>query len=202
MAQARVYIAIPSARDWKPHFGASLCGLVRKATQDRIDIEMNAMMGTSVLPKAREGALRHAIALGFTHLLFLDDDMAFPPSLLSNFLAAEKDVVGVNYVNKNPQGPLPMTHALDGQSVSSKDKIGLEEIGWLGFGAVLISLASVKDIEAPLFEMRWMAERNDFIGEDYYFCGKVRAHGVKIYVDHDISAKMGHVGDFVFREAA
>lgn len=200
MAQAKVYIAIPSCRDWKPHFGASLCGLIRKATLDGIDIELNAMMGTSVLPKAREGALRHAIALGFTHILFLDDDMAFQPSLLGDLLSAQKDVVGVNYVSKSMQNQKQMVHDLDGEPVSSKDKIGLEEIGWLGFGAVLISLAAVKNIEAPLFEMRWMPERNDFIGEDYYFCGKVRAHGVKIYVDHDTSRHVGHVGDFVFQE--
>lgn len=35
----KTYIAIPSRRDWKPHFGASLCGLVRKMTQDGVDFD-------------------------------------------------------------------------------------------------------------------------------------------------------------------
>lgn len=37
----KVYIAIPSCRDWKPQFGASLCGLVKKMTIAGVDSNMN-----------------------------------------------------------------------------------------------------------------------------------------------------------------
>lgn len=191
----KTYIAIPSCRDWKPHFGASLCGLVRKMTKDGVDFDMNAMMQTSVLPKARQMAIDHAIELGFTHVLFLDDDMSFPPSLYESLSSHNLQVVGANYSNKSAT-PAPQTHGLDGLPVNVSE--GVSEVGWIGFGAVLIELASVKDIQRPLFETRWMEERGSFIGEDYYFCGKVRAHGVKIYVDNGISQKIGHVGDNVY----
>ena len=191
----RVYIAICSCRDWKPHFGASLCGLVRKMTLDGIDFDMNAMMGTSVLPRARQVAVEHAIENNFTHILFLDDDMAFPTDLFQSLSKFQLPVVAANYSNKSPT-PKPQTHGLDGQPVFSHGKTGTEEVGWVGFGAVLIELSAIKDIQKPLFEMRWMEERGSFIGEDYYFCGKVRAHGVKVYVDHDVKA--GHVGDYVY----
>lgn len=191
----KTYICIPSCRDWKPHFGASLCGLVRKMTQDGIDFDMNAMMGTSVLPKARQLAIDHAIQNGFTHVLFLDDDMAFPSDLFESLSKHKLPVIAANYSNKSSD-PKPQTHGLDGQPIFSSGNLGIEEAGWVGFGAVLIELSAIKDIPKPLFEMRWLEERGTFIGEDYYFCGKVRAHGVKIYINHDI--KTGHVGDHIY----
>jgi len=193
----RLYIAIPSCRDWKPQFGASICGLVVAVARSGIDFTMNAMTGTSVLPRARQMAMEHAIQSGYTHILFLDDDMAFESDLFERLAAHKKQVVAANYSNKTAQRN-PQSHGIDGLPLSSSGKSGLEEAGWVGFGAVLIDLDAVKDLPKPWFETRWMPERNAFIGEDYYFCGHVRAHGVKIYVDHD--AKVSHMGDFAYRE--
>lgn len=197
----RILVAIPSARDWKPAFGSSLVGLVHKACKSGIDFNVYIMQGASVLPKARQGAIRKAIEEGYSHILFIDDDMAFSQDLIEDLSSHKVSVVGVNYTRKNLEG-ITQTCGLDGQPLKSFGKEGLEEVGWIGFGAVMIDLESVKDIENPLFEMRWMPERNDFVGEDYYFCGKVRAHGVKIYLDHTASNKTAHVGDFMYREAA
>lgn len=196
----KLSICIPSARDWKPAFGASLCGLVRKLTLDGVEFDLHIMQGASVLPRARQLGIDRAKSEGFTHVLFLDDDMMFANDLVDDLSSHGLDVVGVNYVNKNPMGPQPQTHGLDGQPVHSLDRVDVQEVGWIGFGAVLIKLDAVKDIPAPLFEMRWLEERGSFVGEDFYFCGKVRAHGVKIHVDHGASNKVMHVGDFGYRE--
>jgi len=193
----KVYLAIPSCRDWKPQFGASVCGLVGKLSKDGVDFTMNAMMGTSVLPRARQVALEHAISEGCSHVLFLDDDMAFSPDIFDRLVAHQKEIIGANYSNKSPQRN-PQSHALDGSPLSSKDRSGIEEAGWIGFGAILISLDAIKDVPKPWFETRWLEERQSFIGEDYYFCGKVRGCGVRIYIDHDI--KVGHIGDALYGE--
>jgi len=34
--------------------------------------------------------------------------------------------------------------------------------------------------------------------EDFYFCKKLRANGVSVYVDHDVSQEVAHVGDFEY----
>jgi hypothetical protein len=196
----KVYLAVPSCRDWKPQFGASMCGLVRKMTQDGVDFTLNAMTGTSVLPKARQLACDHALKEGYTHILFLDDDMSFNGDLFATLFAKQKRVVGANYSNKNPENPLPQTHGLDGKPLYSHYKEGAEEVGWLGFGAILIDLSILSVIEKPWFEMRWLPETQQYLGEDYYFCLKVRSHGVAIHVDHD--AKCAHVGDYPYREVA
>jgi len=47
--------------------------------------------------------------------------------------------------------------------------------------------------------LRWLEDRQDFIGEDFYFCGKVRAHGMQIFCDHDASNMLGHIGDKAYR---
>lgn len=195
----KVYIAIPSCRDWKPHFGASLCGLVHRMTLAGVDFDINAMVGTSVLPKARQMAMEHAIELGFTHILFLDDDMQFSVDLFEKLSACNLPIVAVNYSNKSPQTN-PQAHGLDGQPLSSVGKSGIEEAGWVGFGAILIDLSIMANVPKPWFETRWLPERNSFIGEDYFFCGQIRNAGHKIYINHDI--KVSHVGDFAYREAA
>lgn len=194
----KIYIAIPSARDWKPQFGASLCGLVRAMAISEIDFTINAMMGTSVLPKARQMAMEHAISEGFSHVLFLDDDMMFGADLFED-LMSNAPIVAANYSNKSPQRN-PQSHGLDGQPLSSVGKTGLEEAGWVGFGAILIDLSIMSNVPKPWFEMRWLPERDSFIGEDYFFCAQVRNAGHKVYINHDV--KVSHIGDYPYREAA
>ncbi len=197
----RVYIAVCSSRDWKPRFGGSLCGLIDACHKGgKIETFLNILQGASVLPRARQLAIQEAMKGDYSHILMLDDDMMFPSDLLASFLSHDVSIVGINYARKNPQTPTPMTCDLDGKIVPSKGKTGVEEIGWLGFGAILINLDAIKPIELPWFEMRWMNETNDFMGEDYYFCMKARTHGVKLYVDHDVSAKCAHIGDYPYIE--
>ena len=191
-------ICVPSGRDWKAAFGSSLIGLVRHLERSGVDYDVFLQMGASVLPRARQKAVEWAKSINATHLLCIDDDMQFTPDCVQSLLSHDVDIVAANYVTKVARQPV--THGIDGAAVTSADKLGLQEVGWVGFGMVLIKLDAIKDIPAPLFEMRWMEERKDFIGEDFYFCGKVRAHGVKIYVDHDASQGLGHVGDCNYRE--
>lgn len=194
----KVYIAIPSCRDWKPQFGASMCGLVRKMTQDGVDFAINAMAQASLLPRARQLAMEHAIEQGFTHVLFLDDDMMFDPDLFAQLYDKDLHIVGANYSNKSPARN-PQAHGIDGQPLSSAGRGGIEEVGYLGFGAILINLSAMIGVPKPWFEVRWLPERQGFIGEDYFFCMQARNAGQRIYVNH--AAKVLHMGDFAFREA-
>lgn len=197
----KVYIAVCSCRDWKTRFGASLCGLIDACHRGgKIDPFLNILQGASVLPRARQLAIQEAMKGEYSHILMLDDDMMFPPYLLDILLNRQVPIVGINYARKNIQAPTPMACDLDGKVISSRGKSGIQEVGWLGFGAILISLDAIKDIEKPWFEMRWMDETKDFMGEDYYFCMKARSHGIKLYVDHDASAKCAHIGDYPYKE--
>lgn len=194
----KLALTVPCTRDWKAAFGSSMIGLVRHLERSGVSYDLNIMRGASVLPKARQLSVGWARKIEATHLLCIDDDMSFPPETVGSLLSRDVDIVACNYVGKGNGKPL--THDINGEILSSVDALGMQEVGWVGFGMILIKLDAIKDIPAPLFETRWMEERKDFIGEDFYFCGKVRAHGVKIYVDHDASQHISHVGDFSYRE--
>lgn len=196
----KLAITTPSCRDWKAAFGSSMIALVRHLERSGMNYDVYLQPGASVLPRARQLAVEWAKKIEATHLLCIDDDMQFTPECVTYLLSRDVDVVGCNYVGKGTGKPL--VHGIDGNPMTSKDALGFEECGWTGFGLVLIKLESIKDIPAPLFETRWLEERQDFVGEDFYFCGKVRAHGVKVYVDHDASQSIAHIGDHAYREAA
>lgn len=196
MGHTKLAISVPSARDWKPRFGSSMLGLVRHLTKNGVDIDVNIMQGASILPRARQMAIGWARSIHATHLLCLDDDMQFPADIADRLLAHGVDIVACNYVSKVTQRAL--IHGLDGQLLTSEGVSGLQEVGWVGFGVILIRMACLDPVAPPFFEQIWNPDRQDFIGEDFYFCKRVREYGVKIYCDHDASQFVGHIGDQAF----
>lgn len=195
----RIYIAVCSGRDWKAKFGASFGKLMYEAGRAGLDVFFNPLEGTSVLPRARQLVIQDAINGGFTHFFGLDDDMKVEETLLFQLLDRNLPIVGLNYARKDGSGGT-MACGFDGAPVTSLGKTGVEEVPWMPFGGILIQLDAIKDMPKPWFETRWLEERQDFMGEDYYFCMKARTHGLKIYIDHDASNKCRHVGDFEYGE--
>ena len=67
-----------------------------------------------------------------------------------------------------------------------------------GCGIMLIDLSIMKGIQRPWFEICYSARNAQFIGEDWYFVGKVEKAGYDTYVDHSLSREIGHIGQFNF----
>lgn len=203
--EVRLYIAVPSCRDWKVRFGSSFMGLIHNVMNigltDRklTAIYLNAMAGASILSRARQLALNDAIKGGFTHLLMLDDDMTFPGNTVDRLLQHEKPFVAANYCRKVPGEPVSISFDLNGKSIDSAGKTGLEEVMFVGAGLNLIDLEAIKHISPPHFCVVWDEQRQDYWGEDMFFCNKLRSEGIPIFIDHDLSQKVGHVGDYEFR---
>jgi hypothetical protein len=189
----KLAVAVPSCRDWKVAFGSSLIGLTRHFSHLK-HFDINLMQGASVLPRARHIAVEWANSIDATHLLCLDDDMKFSPQAVELLISRDVDVVGCNYVSKATGQS--MACGLEGETLHVSS--GLEEVGWIGFGVVLLRLAALNMVPAPLFETVWLEDRKDFLGEDFYFCMKVREYGLKIHVDHDASQLVSHIGDHAF----
>ncbi len=53
-----------------------------------------------------------------------------------------------------------------------------------------------KLIPKPHFEIVWHELKNDYISEDLYFTAKLGVNGVPVYIDHDASKLVSHIGDF------
>jgi hypothetical protein len=79
-----------------------------------------------------------------------------------------------------------------------KEVRGLERCHVLGTGVLCIQAQALMRVPYPWFAMPWLEEEERFVGEDLYFMGLCRQVGVEVYVDHDISWEIGHIGTYVY----
>lgn len=207
LEQVKVAICIPSQGMWHADFGMSFsqmavfmaCNLF-KPGQERSCIVLEKR--SSMLPQSREEALEDAEMQGCTHALFVDTDQTFPADLCHRLIAHGKPVVACNVALKvHPsfptarlRGPTPYGIPL----TSGPEKHGLEKVWRVGSGVMLLEMATVKKLKRPRFELRWSDEGQRYVGEDWYLCEKLEQAGIDIYIDHDTSRMIGHVGQYTF----
>lgn len=155
----------------------------------------------SILSRSRQQIVKAALEQDFTHLLFVDSDMHFPPDTAHRLIAHKKDIVACNCTTRgfpcNPTARLEGGEA--GEMVDSVKGVGLQKVWQVGTGVVLISTAALRQLKNPLFPVYWSEEKQDYIGEDWAFFEQVRSKGIPIYVDHGLSKEIGHIGSYTFR---
>lgn len=159
-------------------------------------VELDFMPATYV-HVGREAVLERAITLHqATHLLWLDTDMRFPQDAAIRLAESQLPIVAVNCVMRNTHRWF--TAKRDGQSVeTTADSTGLEPVDFVGFGCVLMRTDVVMGLPQPWFEHGRTAQGQD-IGEDAMFCRKLLAAGHTIYIDHDVSKEIGHIGLYTY----
>ena len=59
---------------------------------------------------------------------------------------------------------------------------------------MLIKLEILKKIPKPWFLVTYDIEEDEFTGEDWFFCGVLEKAGIEIFIDHDLSKHVGHMG--------
>lgn len=165
------------------------------------------MVQGTYLHVMRQELMEGALATRASHVLWIDSDMRFPKNALLRLLAHNKAMVGINYsqrgISANGTAPdfVAVKSVEPGQKLrTSPLSVGLEEVEAIGFGLVLMDMRRVGPAlgERPWFDF---GRRPDggLIGEDVYFCQKLRAAGVPIHVDHDLSRECAHIGQFEYR---
>lgn len=162
---------------------------------------------TSNIPRSRQECMEDAILQDCTHLLFLDTDQIFPMDTAHRLLRWRKPVVACNiplktipsFPTARLRGPTPFGIPL--YSNSTSNPMGLEKVWRVGSGIMLIDLSIMKAIPKPWFELRYSDKHQQFVGEDWYFCKKVEDAGNDIYIDHDLSRHVSHVGNFQYTHA-
>lgn len=193
-------ICVISNRDHVPDFTRCLSHLVAFMGANPIcsSLELKISKNCSLLSVARQGMLDECLAEGYSHALFLDDDMVFPPDLCHRLALHNKRCIGVNSLRKNPDALHYTAKGLNGEWVESKGKTGIVEVEAVGLALFLLDLDAVRKTDAPHFEVRWNAAKKLYSGEDMYFCRKLKMAGEKIYIDHGLSNQCGHVGQLVY----
>jgi hypothetical protein len=146
--------------------------------------------------------LDYGLEVGATHVLFIDTDMMFPPDMLERLLKHKGPVVAANCVVKQlpavPTARFKEEGNPGGKPVDSWNKRGCEQVWRVGCGVMLINLEVLKDIPKPHFNTFWVPEVDSYVGEDWAFCELLEQHGHKIFVDHDLSKQVQHIGYFEY----
>jgi hypothetical protein len=144
----------------------------------------------------REWFLEASLKQGATHILWLDTDMSLPREAAVLLAMHERSVVACNYVVRQPSGLF--TASRDGQRVATTaTSTGLEVVEYVGMGAMLMRAEAVKDITRPWFR-HGLNEFGGDIGEDVLFCRALAAAGHPVYIDHDLSKQVGHIGQHTY----
>ncbi len=196
-----IFVAVPSSRDWKVEFAMSMLSLASHLTEQCCNGELSGLQMrcqvNSLLPMGRQTLLNQALESGATHMLWIDDDTKFPVQAIDVLLSRDLDYVAGNVCRK--QFPLsPTAQDEHGNVIDSTGKTGVQEASWLGLAFCLIRLDAIRSTSAPHFEVLYIPDENKYVGEDMYFCEKMREIGVKMYIDHDVSQRLGHIGDFSY----
>lgn len=138
----------------------------------------------------RQAAVMAARAIDATHVLFVDSDMRFPADAPERLLGHGQDIVAANYVQRTM--PEWWCSRVGGQPLSSYHRTGLQPVDSTGCGLMLVKLSVFDDCPLPWFDTPF--EGVSHIGEDLYFCRKVRGRGYQILIDHDLSQQVRHQG--------
>lgn len=212
--KVKLAICIPSNGEWKADFGyclAQLCVYCSSALffdgEEREVLFIDKR--TSNLPRSRQECLEDALMQDCTHALFIDTDQIFPMDTAHRLLRWGKPVVACNIPLKTvPSYPTARARGGDRNpfgtpiySNSSANPMGLEKVWRVGSGIMLIDLSIMEKIDKPWFEIRWSDKHSQFVGEDWFFVKRVEDAGFDVYIDHDLSRHIGHVGNFQFTHA-
>lgn len=204
----RISVCIPSHGEWKATFGeavttmvANFCNAKYENGEKHIDI---ACVSGSMLTEVRHRCVAEALKFEATHLLFLDCDMTFPPDLIQRFLNRHVPVVGANYVRRSlPTIPTAFKggKAPEGMLYTEPGDTSLVEVQHIGTGCMFLDMRVFDYLELPFFKFEIAENKIGVIGEDVYFCRKLREAGFKIYCDQEVSQMVGHIGDIVHTHA-
>lgn len=203
----KVAVATPSMGTWHSEFAVSLQNMLTAFNTFRVQnyqTQMLQMISTkgSILPRMRFLAVKDALKMEATHLLWIDSDHDFPRKLLHALLEHDKDVVGVNHVTKRiPAGPTARQKGPDGLGVTvftNENSPPLEKVWRLGCGTMLVKMDVFRKIGPAVFDIFYNPIIDDYQGEDWTMCEAMENAGYEIWVDHVLSAECGHTGNFRF----
>ncbi len=155
-----------------------------------------ASYGSTILPFSRQVLAASSLEWGATHLLWIDSDMEFPRDMLLRCLRYTHPIVGINAMSRRMPWRNTAQHEDQKEVQTTLDSSGLEKVARMGFGVVWTAAEVFRVIELPWFDFEWVPESTVFRGEDYCFSEKAKAAGFDLYVDHDLSKQVRHLGTF------
>ena len=197
---AKVSICVPTRDTVHAAFAFDLANLIQHSQLLGLDVTPLFCIGTLIVNQ-RDQLAHMALEAGSTHVLWLDSDMMFPPDTLQRLLAHDVSMVAGNYVTRQyPHKTVAYRELHDWRSyvVNRGDGQQLIPVAAVGMGCMLTRTDLLQQMSAPLFQTTWIAETQDHMGEDFYFCQQARALGHDIWIDDQLSVELQHLGTVAF----
>jgi hypothetical protein len=201
-------LGIPSGREWSSDFALSVVMLALALKEhvvqgyDAISLKI-INKRSSILAQSRSEIVELALRAGCDHLLFVDSDQTFPSHTAHVLARHRKPVVAANVAIKavpsqpTARGKSEKWHGGD-VIYTRPDSKGIEQVWRIGCGVMMIDLRIMKDLPKPWFQVMYDEATGTYRGEDWYFCEQLEKAGIPIFIDHDLSKHIGHVGDYEY----
>lgn len=184
----------------------SLLALQNFIVTHPVDDDQNLNIFTeqsSLLVMSRQNLIDRALEWGADWILMLDSDMTFPADTFHRLASHNLPIVACNYVRRAvPTSPVTK-NVNEKLMLTNPDSTGLEEASYTGFGVCLVAADVFKKLEKPYFDTAWVklddAKDYECLGEDVFFFKKVRYFtDAKLFIDHDLSQQITHIGQFEY----
>lgn len=184
--EAEIQIAVPfGGRLVSPEWSVALANMEKPLSTGFL-----AVKGQKIID-ARNLLVKKAQETKAKYLFFVDDDIE-PPSnclnLLLDALQTTNCMVAVGLCGFRRKNSPAMTYTNIGFLEWEKDKI--QEIKRTGTGCMLIKMEVFNKIDVPYFDgSEQSLTKFQTVGEDFYFCDKVRNAGYKIVAHGGVVCK-------------
>ena len=186
--QKRILLACPQRRKHKNVDIPNLKGLIA-AQKLRIDPATCYGLGYA---ESRQFFVNKALTENiYTHIMFLDDDILLPLEAITRLIDAEADIIGCNYVKKNPLlESTATTLSSDPKLIWQQSSVEpvqndyrIIDVNCLGLGATLVDVDVFRKIPMPHFEFVYEHDANGnrtrlLVGEDSRMSQKAMMCGI------------------------
>lgn len=181
-----------------------LAGLSYWIGRTRPDIDLQPITHSSGnIAASRTIIAARALDWKADYLFWVDSDMTFQPTALSDLLARGSIVVGANYpVRGTPTRPTARANGNYVQTTEEKAKArDLEVVQRMGLGLCLMRADVFTRIAPPWFGNEAQPGGLEFGGEDDFLFDRIAEAGIPCFVDHAVSWGTGHVHEHVLTNA-
>lgn len=194
----RVLVGIPTTGT---HKTVPMSCLLELQHGDDIKVEY-AIISGSLVYDARNNICKIAVEDNYDFLLFVDDDIEFPPFALKTLLAREKDIIsGLYFGRRKPYDPIiykqiiPRSDDVIPETITEYNiDRELFKIDACGMGFCLINVDCIRkivdDSDCSPFEPF------KGLGEDISFCYRAKQSGFDIWCDTTFD--LTHWGEYGF----
>lgn len=189
----RLLIAVPCYEQMRVEFAKSLLGLVAQLHADGIEHEVKIIAG-SLVHIARDRLARHAVNNGFSHVLWIDSDMVFSPSIAEDLLDTGKAMVCGRFISRHSPYLQVIFKSIERNRVERYMEADIPDdtfrIAGCGFGCVLMRTEILRDVLQNNHGQAFLPTPE--LGEDLAFCERAVGAGYEIWCEP--TARVGHVG--------